>query len=97
MEYNNKYDSLKTRNLAISYLTDQAIWDEAEARFFESDIATQVSIYDYIFRKLIDCGREDTARVISEHLITAIVDSGKSSEYMDQISVIQYYLSLLAR
>lgn len=97
MEYNNKYDSLKTRNLAISYLTDQAIWDEAEATFFESDIATQVSIYDYIFRKLIDCGREDTARVISERLIAAIVDSGKSSEYMDQISVIQYYLSLLAR
>ena len=72
MEYNNKYDSLKTRNLAISYLADQAIWDEAEARFFESDIATQVSIYDYIFRKLIDCGREDTARVISERLIAAI-------------------------
>lgn len=96
MEFNNNYNSLMTRNLAIGYLADQAAWDEAEAMFFESDIATQVSIYDYIFRRLVDSGRKDTARTISERLIAAIVDSGENSEYMDQVLVIQYYLSLLA-
>ncbi len=96
MEFNNNYDSLKIRNLAIVYLADQAAWDEAEIMFYESDIATQVSVYDYIFRRLVNSGRKDTARVISEHLIAAIADGGENSEYMEQVLVIQYYLSLLA-
>lgn len=96
MEFNNNYDSLMIRNLAIGYLVDQVDWDAAEAMFFESDIATQVSIYDYIFRRLVDSGRKDTARAISERLMAAIADFGENSEYMEQVFVIQYYLSLLA-
>ena len=95
MDYKNNYDKIMRQILALSYLIDQSRWDESAARFFKSDLAAKGSVYDYFFRKLADSGKTKTAKVVSEHLIEAIIQSGKSSEYSERIPVIRYYLSLL--
>lgn len=91
----NNYDKIMHQSLALSYLVDQKRWDEAEARFLKSDLAAKVSIYDYLFRKLADSGRTETAKAVSERLIEEILQSEDISEYSDRISVIRYYLSIL--
>jgi len=93
--YQNKFDETKHQSLAISYLIDQEKWDKATARFCESDLAAQRSIYDYIFRKLADSGKIEAAKVVSEHLLEKMLQSQKITRYRDEIAVVQYYLSLL--
>lgn len=95
IDYKNNYDELMFQDLAIRYLIDQEGWDEAATRFFNSDISVKASVYDYFFRKLADCGKIETAKQISECLIEAILETGEDSEYMEQIPLIKYYLSLL--
>ena len=84
------------QDLAIRYLIDQEGWDEAATRFFNSHISARASVYDYFFRKLTDYGEIETAKQISERLIEAILKTGKDSEYMEQIPLVKYCLSLLA-
>jgi hypothetical protein len=93
--YQNQFDQTKHQTLAISYLIDQEKWGKGTARFFESDLAAQTSIYDYMFRKLADSGKIETAKTVSEHLLGKMLESRKSAQYKDEIAVVQYYLSLL--
>lgn len=93
--YQNKFDETRQQTLAISYLVDQNRWHEATARYFESDLTARASVYDYLFRKLVDSDRTEAARDISEHLLEALLQSKKSAENKDQVAVVQYYLSLL--
>lgn len=95
LDFQNNYDDSTRRILAISYLIDQCRWDKALKRFFTSDLAARSFIYDYFFRKLTDSGKTKMAKEISEHLLTAILQSRKIHEYEDQISIIRYYLSIL--
>jgi len=95
MDFNNRYDRLSFQTLSISYLIDQGRWEDSATRFMDSDIVAQTSIYNYFFRKLADCGQTEMARSVSEHLMEAIINSDKSSEYMEQLSIIRYYLSFL--
>jgi len=81
--------------LASAYLAGQGRWDEAAASFLASSLSSQTSIYDYLFRKFAGSGKLELAKSISEHLIAAIYQSKKVSEYEDQISVIRYYLSII--
>jgi len=95
IDYQNNYDNNLFKTLACAYLADQGRWNEAAAGFLASSILSQTSIYDYLFRKFADSGNLELARSISEHLIDAIHQSQKISEYEDQISVIRYYLSII--
>ena len=95
IDYKNNYDELMFQDLAIRYLIDQKDWGKAATGFFNSDISARASVYDYFFRKLTDYGEIKTAKQISEHLIETILETGPDSEYMEQISLIKYYLSLL--
>lgn len=95
IDYKNNYDEPMFQDMAIRYLIDQKNWDEAAIRFLNSDISAQTSAYDYFFRKLTDYGKIETAKQISERLIEAILETGKDSEYMEQVSLVKYYLSLL--
>jgi len=95
IDYKNNYDELIFQDLAIRYLIDQKDWDKAATRFFNTDISTRTSVYDYFFRKLTDYGEIETAKQISERLIEAILETEQDSEYMEQIPLIKYYLSLL--
>lgn len=83
------------QDLAIRYLIDQKDWDVAATGFFNSDISARTSAYDYFFRKLTDYGEIETAKQISERLIEEILETWPDSEYMEQIPLIKYYLSLL--
>jgi radical SAM superfamily enzyme YgiQ (UPF0313 family) len=92
--YDNKYGATNLQSLSLSYLLDQGRWDEVAARFVESALAARVSIYDYLFRKLVDSGRTETARQLSENLLRDI--SEEASNYSEHVGVIRYYLDLLA-
>lgn len=93
--YDNCYDEMRFRSLALSYLADQARWEEATSLFFKSDLSVQSSIYEYFFRKLTGAGRVGDAKLISEDLLLAIQDSGAPSLYRDQTDLIRFYLSCL--
>ena len=95
MEYQNNYDEIKYQILALSYLVDQSMWDVVADRFLKSNLDARTSIYDYLFRKLIDAGRTEMAKRISEHLLEEIFRSEMVSEYSGQVSVIQHYLTLI--
>jgi len=95
IDYQNNYDNNLFKTLACAYLADQGRWDEAAASFLAGSLSSQTSIYDYLFRKFADSGKLELARSISEHLVDAIYQSKKASEYEDQISVIRYYLSII--
>jgi len=95
IDYQNNYDNNLFKTLACAYLADQERWDETAASFLAGPLSSQTSIYDYLFRKFADSGKLELARSISEHLVDAIYQSQKSSEYEDQISVIRYYLSII--
>ena len=96
IDYQNNYDNNLFKTLACAYLADQERWEEAAASFLAGPLSSQISIYDYLFRKFADSGKLELARSISEHLIDAIHQSQKVSEYEDQISVVRYYLSIIA-
>ena len=96
IDYQNNFDNNLFKTLACAYLADQERWDEAAASFLAGPLTSQISIYDYLFRKFADSAKMELARSISEHLIDAINQSKKVSEYEDQISVIRYYLSIIA-
>lgn len=95
IDYQNNYGKSLFKTLACAYLADHERWDEAAVSFLSGSLSSQISIYDYLFRKFADCGSLELARSISEHLIDAIYQSKKVSEYEDQISVIRYYLSII--
>ena len=97
IDYQNNYDNNLSKTLACAYLADQGSWDKAEASFLAGSLSSQTSIYDYLFRKFADSGNLELARSISEHLIDAIQQNKKASEYEDQISVIRYYLSIIRK
>lgn len=93
--YENKFDETDHQSLAIGYLIDQEKWGKAAKRFFESDLAAQRSIYDYIFRKLVDSGKIEAAKTVSQHMLEKMLQSQNITVYGDEIAVVQYYLSLL--
>ena len=95
MDFNNQYDRSSFQALSVTYLIDQKRWKDAAIRFMDSDIVAKTSIYNYLFRKLADCGQTKIAKSVSEHLMETIINSGKSSEYMEQFSIIKYYMSFL--
>ncbi len=95
IDYQNNYDKNLFKTLSCAYLADRQRWDEAAASFLAGSLSSQTSIYDYLFRKFADSGKLKLARSISEHLIDAIQQSKKASEYEDQISVVKYYLSII--
>ena len=93
--YDNCYDEIRFRTLAIGYLADQGKWEEATSLFFKSDLSVQSSIYQYLFQKLTGAGRAKDAKLVSENLLLVIQDNGASSRYSDQTDLIRFYLSCL--
>ncbi len=93
--YENRYDTITTRSLAVAYLADQGRWEEAVSRFRESGLPVRSKIYDYFFRKLTGAGRIDDAEVVSENLLSAIQEAREGDDYREQAPLIQFYLSCL--
>jgi radical SAM superfamily enzyme YgiQ (UPF0313 family) len=93
--YDNRYDEMRFRSLALSYLADQGRWEEATSLFFKSDLSVQSSIYEYFFRKLTGAGRVIDAKLVSENLLLAIQDNGAPPHYKDQVNLARFYLSCL--
>jgi radical SAM superfamily enzyme YgiQ (UPF0313 family) len=91
--YDKKYDERTFEQLAIGYLSDHGLWEEAIERFMQGDASVQSGIYDYLFKKLLRAKRQDDARTISGAFLENVeaggpVDSG-------QADVVRHYLSLL--
>lgn len=95
MDYQNRYDRIARQRLAITYLTDQCKWNEASSRFFSSELTIQMTIYDYLIRKLSESGMQQLATSICNYLLKSILQSGQSSLYREQAAIIRYYLALL--
>ncbi|NVM22922.1 MAG: radical SAM protein [Desulfobacterales bacterium] len=88
------YDAATHRRLAISYLGDQALWEDAIARFMQSEVFVQASIYDYLFKKLVHAGRQDNARAIS-HTLLDNIESGSGPVDPGQADVVRFYMNCL--
>ncbi len=95
LDFQNNYDRKTHQTLAISYLVDQGKWEHAAEKFLKSDLAAQSAIYDYLFRKMADCGKTELAETVSRHLIQSILQSGEADRYGEQISLIHYYIGVL--
>ncbi|MBW2020313.1 MAG: radical SAM protein [Deltaproteobacteria bacterium] len=93
LSYQNKYDEGTHQCLAIAYLSDQTLWDEAVELFVTTGTAVQASIYDYLFKRLVAAQREDKAKTIS----LTLLDKIESGELVDpgQAHMIKFYLSCL--
>jgi len=96
LEFQNNYDDVRCQELRLSYLIDQYMWQAAETGFLNGDLAVQTSIYEYFFRKLAVSGKFALAKRISERLMARMLHDPEKHIYTDQISVIRYYLSVLA-
>ena len=96
LEFQNNYDDVRCQGLRLSYLIDQCMWQAAETGFLSGDLAVQTSIYEYFFRKLAGSGKFAVAKRIGEHLMARMLHDPEKDIYTDQISVISYYLSVLA-
>lgn len=92
--YDNRYDETNHQRLAISYLSDQALWDNAVERFMQSQAAVRVSIFDYLFKKLLQAKREDDARTVARTLLDDI-EAGGGSVDPGQADVVRFYLNSL--
>ncbi|MBW1780136.1 MAG: radical SAM protein [Deltaproteobacteria bacterium] len=93
--YENRYDAISTRSLAVAYLADQERWEEAVSRFRNSGLAVRSKIYDYFFRRLTGAGRMKDARLVSENLLSAIQEGKEGDDYREQAPLIQFYLNCL--
>ena len=92
--YDNKYDMASHERLAIGYLSDQGLREDAIERFMGTDVAVQAGIYDYFFKQLLHAERLDDARAI---LLTFLGNLEQSSGAVDpgQADVVRFYLSCL--
>lgn len=77
------------------YDADQGHLEKACHSFLNTGIQPKALIYDYLFRKLTDCGENKLAKKISIDFITTIQNKDSQGLYADRISMIQYFLSLL--
>jgi len=91
--YQNRYDESAHQYLAIAYLSDQALWDLAVERFFQSEATVQASIYDYLFKRLVTAQRQNEAKRIS----LSFLDNIERGEPVDvaQADIVRFYLSCL--
>ncbi|MCK4783206.1 MAG: cobalamin-dependent protein [Desulfobacteraceae bacterium] len=92
--YDNKYDTASHERLAIGYLSDQALWEDAIERFMGTDVAVQAGIYDYLFKQLLHVERLDDARAISLTLLDNL-EQGSGAVDPGQADVVRFYLSCL--
>lgn len=89
-------DNEATRQiLGTAYLVDQKRWAAAADWFLKIDLPAKTTIYDYLFRNLSNSGQIDTAKIISNHLLDRILESGKQDQYSEQLLLIRFYTSLL--
>jgi len=96
MAYKPVANDMSRQILGTAYLADQKRWDAAAGMFCEIDLAAKSAIYDYLFRKLSDSGRNTPAKIISNHFLNHILESGQQEQYREQILLIQFYSSLLS-
>jgi len=94
-EHQIRDDRVFRQRLAVAFLADQGRWNHAVAKFEENDLEARSSSYDYLFRKLAESGELKTAKAVSEQFMEAILQSGASDKYKDQIPVIKYYINIL--
>lgn len=92
--YHNRYDETTHECLAIGYLSDQALWDDAIERFMQSEVAVQASIYDYLFKKLLHAKRQNNARTISRTFLENL-DRGGGRVDPGQADIVRFYLNCL--
>jgi len=77
------------------YDADQGHLENACHSFLNTDIQIKALMYDYLFRKLTDCGENSLAKKISLDFLTTIQNKDDQGLYADRISMIQYFLNFL--
>jgi anaerobic magnesium-protoporphyrin IX monomethyl ester cyclase len=91
--HDNRYDAETHQRLAIGYLCDQRLWDDAVGGFLNAKPSIQLGAYDYLLKQLVRVERWDDAKAISLAFLGNMekmgsVDSG-------QADVARFYLSHL--
>ncbi len=94
--YQNRYDDTAHRRLAICYLSDQAMWEDAVSLFIQSNVAVQAGVYDYLFKRAVQAEREDDARAISLAFLGNI-ENAKGDVDPAQADIARFYLSCLGQ
>ncbi len=92
--YDNSYDETTRESLAVTYLSDQGLWDKAVERFMHSHVAVRANIFDYLFRKLLLAQRQDSAKAIALSVLEDM-DSGQGAVDPGKAEVVRFYLNRL--
>jgi len=92
--YHKRYDEGDFEEVAIGYLSDHRLWEDAVERFRGSDVRVQSGIYDYFFKKLLHAGRQQDARSISGAMLENMEGGGDAID-PGQADVVKFYLSHL--
>ena len=94
--YQSRYDDTTHRRLAICYLSDQAMWEDAVSLFIQSNVAVQAGVYDYLFKRAVQAEREGDARAISLAFL-GNVENAKGDVDQAQADIARFYLSCLGQ
>ena len=95
MDYQQMQAEASRQVLGTAYLVDQKRWAAAGDWFLKIDLSAKAAIYDYLFRNLSNSGEIGTAKIISDHFWSHIIESGNQGQYGEQLQLIQFYTSLL--
>lgn len=78
-----------------AYWVDRQECEKACGSFFDAPLRVKVSLYDYLFRKLTQTGRDAPARQITMDFITSLENDDPQGAYADRLPVARFFLSLL--
>jgi len=91
--YGNKQEAATHHGLAIGYLCDQGLWEDAVESFMENAATIQAKVYEYLFKQLLRAERTDDAKAISVGFLDKINTEGTIEP--GQADVVRFYLSCL--
>jgi hypothetical protein len=89
--HDTQYDVAAHERLAICYLSDHGLWEDAIERFAQSKVTVQTGIYDYLFRQLLRAKKQNDARAISVTFLENI-EGGRGLVDQGQVDVVRFYL-----
>ncbi|MGX9366854.1 B12-binding domain-containing radical SAM protein [Desulfoplanes sp. PS50] len=92
LEFKNGSDAASRQRLGVCWLADQCRWDETAQSFFELDLASQVTVYGYVFKSLVLADQIDMARSLLEYVWQEMNEQGGFDQEMGMVG---HYLGLL--
>jgi hypothetical protein len=92
LEFKNGSDAASRQRLGVCWLADQCRWDETAQTFFELDLASQATVYEYVFKGLVRADQTDMARSLLEYVWQEMNEQGGFDQEMGMVG---HYLGLL--